>query len=338
MGWNKIHGHDRIREGFLRAHQRGRLAHAYLFAGPSGVGKHLFAIELARALFCENPSISLNACDRCTSCLQIEAGTHPDFHVAARPKDSLEFPIELMRETCDIFSLKSARGRGKVVVVDDADDLNPESANCFLKTLEEPPAGSMIILIGTSPEHQLPTIRSRCQLVRFGGLSDSQIDRLLEENGVDKSSHRETILRLASGSPGLALQLADPGLWEMRNRLARELVAKPLDSVSLGRAWMAFAEESGKESSLQRTRAKMVLRLLIELFRAALLFHQDGRVVPVAASDLALLQELTRKLDTDQILDLLDRCMEADFQIDRRVQLVLVLESLVDHLAQRLGN
>ena len=338
MGWEKIHGHDRIRDGFIRAHHRGRLAHAYLFAGPRGVGKHLFAVELARALFCEKPPTPLHACDHCPSCLQIDAGTHPDFHIAARPPESLEFPIELMRETCDIFSLKSARGRGKVVVVDDADDLNPESANCFLKTLEEPPAGSMIILIGTSPEHQLPTIRSRCQMVRFGGLADSQIERMLEDHRIEKTVHRETIIRLASGSPGLALQLADPGLWDMRNRLARELVAQPLDSVGLGRAWMAFAEESGKESSLQRTRAKMVLRLLIELFRAALLFQQDGRVATAGASDVPLLQELTRRLDTEQLLDLLDRCMEADFQIDRRVQLVLILESLMDHLAQRMAN
>ena len=117
--------------------------------------------------------------------MQIEAGTHPDFFTAARPPESAEFPIELMRELCQHFSLKAARGRGKVVVIDDADDLNEESANCFLKTLEEPPPGSVLILIGTSTDRQRPTIMSRCQVVRFRPLPPETVAELLQANGVD---------------------------------------------------------------------------------------------------------------------------------------------------------
>src|SRR5262249_40213336 len=107
----------------------------------------------------------LEACDSCPSCVQVEAGTHPDFLCVGRPEDALEFPIDLMRNLCQRFSLKSARGHGKVVLLDDADDLNEESANCFLKTLEEPPPRSVLILIGSSPDRQLSTIVSRCQVV-----------------------------------------------------------------------------------------------------------------------------------------------------------------------------
>src|SRR5262249_2777059 len=154
--------------------RRGRLAHAYLFVGAEGVGKKLFAAELARALLCEAPrpgSGRLEACDRCASCLLVEAGTHPDLTVVGRPEESNEMPIELMRELCRHFMLKSARGRGKVIVLDDADDLNEVSANFFLKTLEEPPPHSVFLLIGTSREQQLPTILSRCQVVRFAPLA-----------------------------------------------------------------------------------------------------------------------------------------------------------------------
>ena len=162
MAWQRVRGHEAQVEAFRRAARRGRLAHAYLFTGPAGVGKRLFAVELAKALLCEgNAGDELEACDRCPACAQVEAGTHPDFYPAARPADALEFPIELMRELCQGFALKSARGRGKVVVIDGADDLNRESANCFLKTLEEPPPRSVLILIGSSPDRQLSTIVSR---------------------------------------------------------------------------------------------------------------------------------------------------------------------------------
>ena len=94
MVWQRVRGHEAQVEGFRRAVRRGRLAHAYLFTGPAGVGKRLFAVELAKALLCEgNTGDELEACDRCPACTQVEAGTHPDFYPAARPPDSLEFPI-----------------------------------------------------------------------------------------------------------------------------------------------------------------------------------------------------------------------------------------------------
>src|SRR5262245_3220155 len=106
MGWQRVRGHDALIEGFRRGGQRGRLAHAYLFAGPVGVGKHLFAVELGRALLCEKPKGPLDACDSCPSCVQIDAGTHPDFLAAVKPAEALEFPIELMRSVCASFGLK----------------------------------------------------------------------------------------------------------------------------------------------------------------------------------------------------------------------------------------
>jgi DNA polymerase-3 subunit delta' len=111
--------------------------------------------------------------------LQIEAGTHPDFFSVRRPEDLHEFPTELMKELCERFAMKSARGRGKVVLLEDADDLNEESANRFLKTLEEPPPRSVLILIGSSADRQLPTIVSRCQVIRFAPLPPSLVEELL---------------------------------------------------------------------------------------------------------------------------------------------------------------
>src|SRR5262249_26460614 len=151
VSWQRVRGHDALVQAFDRVVRRGRLAHAYLFTGLPGVGKRLFAEELAKALLCEQPpGPRLEACDRCPACALVDAGTHPDLYVATRPEESLELPIEVVRELCRSFALKSARGRGKVAILDDADDLNVAAANCFLKTLEEPPPRSVLLVIGTS--------------------------------------------------------------------------------------------------------------------------------------------------------------------------------------------
>jgi DNA polymerase-3 subunit delta' len=339
LAWQRIHGHDALVEGFTRAVRRGRLAHAYLFTGPAGVGKRLFALELAKALLCENAAEgSLQACDRCPSCVLVEAGTHPDFYTAVRPSESLEFPIALMRELCQGFSLKSARGRGKVVLIDDADDLNPESANCFLKTLEEPPPRSVLILIGSTPDRQLQTIVSRCQVIRFAPLPPQVVDALLQEQGIEDAALRARLVRLSAGSPGLARELADPALWDFRRTLLDGLAKTPIPSVDLSRQWMGFVEEAGKESSAQRGRAQLVLRLLIDFLDDALTLSLNGVPRRSEADDYPGLEALAGRASPDRLLEALERCMEADRHIDRRVQLVLALEGVVDALGQKLSE
>src|SRR5439155_23234577 len=132
-----------------------------------------------------------------------------DLFVVGRPEDSHELPIEVLRELCGNFSLKSARGRGKVALLDDADDLNDAAANCFLKTLEEPPPRSVLILIGTTAERQLATILSRCHVVRFAPLPDEVVAAILTQHDIHDSALIQRVVRAAGGSPGQALALAD---------------------------------------------------------------------------------------------------------------------------------
>ena len=344
MSWQCIRGHEQWVEAFNHAVQRGRLAHAYLFVGPSGIGKRLFAGELAKALLCEGHSGGkLEACDKCPACILVEAGTHPDFFTNPRPwldeegkKEVNEFPIHLMRELCAGFALKSARGRGKVAILDDADDLSAESANCFLKTLEEPPPRSVFVLIGTRPDLQFLTVVSRCQIVRFAPLHESAVIELLLKNGVEDRAQATRLARLSGGSPGQALALADPELWKFRGLLLEGLSRPRPDSVSLAKAWTQFVEEAGKETASQRRRAGVVLRLLIEFLNDALALSLGKSPKLADPEDLPLLQQLSQRLGSDRLLGLLDRCLEAEFHLDRYVQLVLVLEGLLDALGQEL--
>jgi len=337
MTWSRLKGHDALLAGFRRVVQRGRLAHAYLFVGPQGVGKKTFAVELARALLCDRPSGPLTACGGCTSCALVDADTHPDLTLACRPEDKHEFPVEQMRALLANFALKPARSRGRIVIIDQADDFNEESSNAFLKTLEEPPPGSLLILISFNAERQLPTIVSRCQVVRFRPLADELVREILQHHQVEEHL-MDRLVRLAGGSPGRALALSDPQLWGFREQLLQGLLHKPLDTSELGRNWLAFVEQAGKESAPQRQRARALVGLLVDVLADALRVQQGARPVRTGPEDAKLVQAFAGRLDHESLMALIERGMETEDHLERRVQLVLALEAFLDAAAQRLGG
>ncbi len=255
MTWHGIEGHDEVVEQFRRAVSRGRLASSFLFAGPEGVGKFTFAVKLAQALLCQTrPETALDPCGECPACRQVLAGTHPDVEVVAKPKDKSFIPLELFigdkehrgsEGLCRSISLKPYMGGRKVVIIDDADYLNPEGANALLKTLEEPPPRSVLILVGTSPAKQLPTIRSRCQLIRFRPLPSDVVAGLMISQGiVENPAEAQRLASHCEGSLRRAAELADPQLWAFRNTLLQRLAEETLDSVRLAKAVSVFVEEA----------------------------------------------------------------------------------------------
>ena len=243
--WHGIEGHDAVVALFRRALERQRLASSFLFAGPSGIGKRSFVLKLAQAMLCQKrPEAALDPCETCPSCTMVLAGTHPDLDLVGKPADKSFLPLELLigqrdhrrqEGLCHNISLKPFMGGRKIAVIDDADFLNAEGANCLLKTLEEPPPQSVLILIGTSPAKQLPTIRSRCQLVRFQPLSAEVVAELLLSKGlVADAAESRRLAQHAEGSVQRALELADPALWEFRATLYERLAAPLLESVRAG--------------------------------------------------------------------------------------------------------
>jgi DNA polymerase-3 subunit delta' len=351
MSWKHIRGHDFIIRAFALAARKNRIGHAYLFVGPSGVGKHLFARELAKTLLCESnrerqdrtgltspARQEFEACDQCASCRLIEASTHPDLFMVSRPEDALEFPVEVMRNLETSLAMKPARGGRKIAILDDANDLNQQSANCFLKTLEEPPPGSILILIGgASSDQQLATIVSRCQVIRFAPLATPILREILQEHGITDSQQQSRLLRLGAGSAGQALALQDEALWQFRKLLLEGLSAEKVDSVSLAKEWMRFLEAAGKDGAIQRRTASLVVQLLVGILTTALHFSLGIEVAGLDAEESRLIKKIAQRFGPERIMDWIDRAGKADYHIDRRVQLVLAVEGLMDTLGREMS-
>jgi DNA polymerase-3 subunit delta' len=182
-------------DALLRALGSGRLPHALLFTGPAGVGKREAAVLLAQAILC--PDAKPDACGRCSSCRRAIAGQHPD--LGRLERDGTFIKVEAARELVRTSALKPYEGRAKVYLVPEADCCNDESANTLLKTLEEPPAHTYLVLIADNAESVLPTLRSRCQAVVFPPLSRAALTRRLTAGGM-AAAEAEERARLAQGS------------------------------------------------------------------------------------------------------------------------------------------
>jgi DNA polymerase-3 subunit delta' len=198
MALNDVIGQYTAVSILLKTIRRGRISSSYLFAGESGIGKNFKAINLAKALNCQkitdnqqasaqisdshftpDTSRPFDACDECPSCRKIDAGIHPD--VLLISPESGQIRIEEIRSIDEILSLKAFEGRTKVVVVDDAETMNQYAANAFLKTLEEPPSDSMIILVSSKPDRLPDTIQSRCSRINFAPLSHEACEYVIRK-------------------------------------------------------------------------------------------------------------------------------------------------------------
>ena len=182
MAFNQIFGQEKPKQIIKKAVQGNNLAHTYLFYGQESIGKKKVAIELAKSLNCIS-SIKGDPCDKCISCQKIESRIHPDFFFVEPLKNTpaareAVIKIEAIRELQRKLAYHPYEGKVKVAVIDDADLMNASAANSFLKTLEEPPSSTILIIISSNPFKLLPTIISRCQTIQFQPLNPENIKNI----------------------------------------------------------------------------------------------------------------------------------------------------------------
>jgi DNA polymerase-3 subunit delta' len=200
MALKDIAGQERALRILTGLMQKDRVPSAMLFSGDTGIGKRLAAINYAKAINCLKPE-GPDCCDVCSSCKKIDAATHPDVTFTVPEKG--EIKIDAVRKLEETLFFKPLEGRKKIAVVDDADAMNINAANAFLKTLEEPPHDSLIILISPNPESLPATIRSRCIAVRFYPLPYEAFGKVVSAAG--GQGDLDFLVNASMGRPGLAL-------------------------------------------------------------------------------------------------------------------------------------
>lgn len=327
--WQGIIGHDNVAEQFRRTLAAGRLASTYLFVGPPGIGKRRFATELAHSLLCiQNDESSLLPCGRCESCRAFATGSHPDLDIVGLRPEKSELAIsqfvgfdDVLQQDglCDRIALRPFFGRRRIAIIDDADHFNQSSANALLKTLEEPPPSALLILIGTSPSRQLPTIRSRSQIVWFRPLEKDAVAQILLDGGT--ISERDVAVRVAAlseGSVERGKQMADPAISDFRIQLTAALGASRIDGVRLARAVQSFVDEAGKEPAQKRERLRCAVGFGVEYYR------------------LRLRDKSMR--NSDAAVAALEACLTAGEQIDRNANVGLVIQAMCEGIATQAGR
>jgi DNA polymerase-3 subunit delta' len=362
--WPRVIGQARVKRTLLSALRTGRLAHAYLFYGPEGVGKDAMALELARILHCERGGES--ACGECDSCLRAAAMQHPDIQLITalptgkseesddpplskltaddittireeyrkkgeNPYYRLDIPralvikISSIREVRREASLTSYGGKRRIFVISQAEDMEDAAANALLKTLEEPAGDCLILMTAANRESLLPTIISRCQQVRFDPLGAEEIGRaLIERQGVDPS-RAALISRLSNGSYSRALELLSTDVFEERT-FAVEFIRNALS----GNAAKVIDDAERIASWKNRDQVQRFLITILMWFRDAMVLKEGGKII-----NLDQEEDLRRFLTRNPRADILAAMAETERALsllDRNAYIKLVLYTLATRL------
>ena len=310
--------------------QNGTIPHALLFTGIEGVGKESTALAFAMACNCaaENSSTTRPEpdipCGTCKSCRKIEAGNHPDI---IRVKPSGPFiKIKQIRSLCQTLAMKPYEAKRRVVIIADAQAMNPAAGNAFLKMLEEPPLRTILILVATHTSDLLPTIVSRCQKIRFKPISRIQLESaLVERHGFDPGDAM-ILSTMAGGSLSRALNMHRTHWVNRRNWIIKEMDA--LSSGPVNRL-MAFGE--------QLSRNKDTLHDSLEVMKTWLRDLVVGQMNPerIVNQDLApKIQQNSQKISISGLLDRIDTIQETQNAIQTGTNVRLAMEAMVLKLAK----
>ncbi len=299
--------------------QRESLPHALLFAGPPGLGKNQFAQRLSQAILCENSDNVGSVCRQCRSCQLFAAENHPDYKVVNPLEDKKIIGVDQIREISGFLSLKSQYGLYRCIQISPADQMNENAANSLLKTLEEPPYGTILILVTDKPARISATIRSRCQKILFSPPNKKDAhDWLLKK--ISNTENVDVLLGLTNGAPFAALELAESDLFSQRLPMLEDLekiIAGQANPVSVASKWLKL----GAKESLY-----CLYSWLVDMVR----LKMSGATPHLSNLDLRQpLSNVSELIDINVIFMRIDEISKAINRLNSQVNQQLLLEDLL---------
>ncbi|MBI5466282.1 MAG: DNA polymerase III subunit delta' [Candidatus Kerfeldbacteria bacterium] len=310
---------------------RGTPSHAYLLAGPRSVGKTTVVRQLLKYLLCLKSKSKEHPGDACQACRQIEAGTHPDVWWLKRAEGKQDITIDQIRQLKGFTNLGSLAGGLRVVVMEAAEDLNPEAANALLKVLEEPLGRTVFFLISHQPSRLLPTVRSRCFVIHFGFTPLDIIKEALVSRYKLPPAQATDLARLASGRPGVALALA------CSPELGQEMLTQAKGFLSLlgHNPWVAMQQliastlkQSDAAHNKEVEKVNDYLKVWLEVLRDIVLLKLD---LPGLVRYQALepdMNKLSSGFSLLKLLDLSQQLEQARRKLEANANIRLTLECL----------
>ncbi|MEK7369795.1 MAG: AAA family ATPase [Planctomycetota bacterium] len=344
MSFDKILSQSHVVHYFQGTISRGRLAHAYVFCGPDGVGKALFARELAKALLCEkvdesggNSTVNKDACDVCKSCRTADKGENPNLSWITPAYKVI--PISSIQELDRLAALKPVESRRRVFVIEEAEKMSVEAANCLLKTLEEPPPGVVILLTTTSFLRLPRTIVSRCQVLRFHPLEPDVLKRLITKN-FDVANDVDGLAwltRASCGSMGRAVTLINEEAVSRRKKLFDRLSSlHPEDNFLISQEvldWCPHDKDEGLE--VRRSQLRVWMCLMLEYYRDALLCKVGAGDIGLFNSDAQdNISTKAGRLSVGTIMNIMDEIEYSLEGLQRNANINLLVENMFTRIAR----
>lgn len=324
MPFADVVGHERIIEVLQRSLRTGKTAHSYLFEGIPGCGRRKSALALIQGMFCKD--MDDDACGVCPSCRKVAGGSHADIHIISPLPDKRDISIDQLREMQRTLSLRPYEAPRKVCLIEPAERMSVNAANSLLKTLEEPPGDALIILLTENAGMLLPTIRSRCQLVRFAPLSPEHVLTLLERNGMDAGT-AALLAPLSGGSMQRAQELDNESL-----AARRDAVISRLSLMDINRIATVF--DAAEALSGNREETLELLDLLISFYRDAVhLAAGSGEIVNRAAR--TAIESIAARNPLNRTMELLETICQTRRDVQQNANPKLALDHLFMNIAAK---
>ena len=324
-------GQAEVAEKFLNARKKDKLAQAYILAGPDGIGKTPFAIELAKTLLCQKKAN--DACELCPSCRKVQHGNHEDIEILEPAGAGNIIAFEMVNELIEKLRFKTRGGEHRFVILREADRMREETANHFLKTLEEPPTDVTFFLLTARLPALLETIVSRCQIVRMHRAAAGEIERFLVKRGIDADRAR-LYARLADGCTGRAVSMEESGVFDRRRRVLKWVSELDRDT-DLIVAGEMLEENRGKTPADTRDGHYADLGLMASLYRDMTLIAEGAEASLLYNPDAAdRLRPRAQKTGPGRLRAQTLEIIEARRKVERFVNPDLVISRLFDELVK----
>jgi DNA polymerase-3 subunit delta' len=295
--------------------KNGRISHAYIFSGPDGVGKRSAAINFAKAINCGISAVSGSSCDECPSCKKIDALLHPDIFTLKPEEEGGSIKIEDVRGLIKDVYLRPFEARKKVYIIESAEYMKHEAANALLKTLEEPPADSIIILLAENVKALFHTIVSRCQVVKFFPLKLKEVEEILVSKYSLSEADAHTLSHLSGGRLGEALKFKEDDIFTKRSLLINKMTSGVMADFDF--------DDMPKED------IKVYLDMMLAWYSDILntkVGAPDYMLVNIDRKDI--ITNEARRLSFDHVEDMINSVISAMMQIDQNANQKLAMSVL----------